>query len=75
MIRAFSRRPVPVVFLLWGRPAQTKRKFIDESVHKVIATAHPQSRANAKSPLIGVKVFSQTNKFLKRTGRIDWDRF
>lgn len=75
VIRAIGSRPGPVVFLLWGRSAQAKRKLIEGSAHEVIVAAHPQARANAKNPLHGVNAFSRTNQLLKEAGPIDWGQF
>lgn len=74
-IRALSRRPKRVVFLLFGGPARAKRELIDESVHSVIETAHPQARLNAKNLLVGSGAFSRANADLAETDRIDWSRF
>ena len=74
-IRALNHRPTRVVFLLFGVPARAKRELIDESVHSVIETAHPQARLNAKIPLVGSGAFSRANADLAETDRIDWSRF
>src|SRR4029453_16779023 len=41
IIRRVSARSEPVVFVLWGRPAQAKIKLIDTSRHKIVQSAHP----------------------------------
>ncbi len=74
-IRALSRRSKRVVFLLFGGPANAKRELIDESVHSVIETAHPQARLNAKNPLVSSSAFSRANADLAEFDRIDWSRF
>ena len=63
----------PVVFVLWGKPAQTKRKLVDESRHAVVTAAHP-SPLSAKTGFFGSKTFSKVNEALRRFGKpeIDW---
>lgn len=52
------------VFILWGSDAQTKTKFIDQSRHLVLQSAHP-SPLSAYRGFFGSKPFSQANQFLK----------
>jgi uracil-DNA glycosylase len=67
-----SEKPDPVVFVLWGNPAQSKAKLIDAERHVVLKAAHP-------SPLscrafFGSRPFSAVNAALRAAGRpeIDW---
>ena len=63
-----------VVFILWGKKAQDKCHFIDQSVHLVIRSSHP-SPYSAHSGFLGSKPFSRANSYLthhKKTP-IDWD--
>ncbi|MGE7765434.1 uracil-DNA glycosylase [Peribacillus sp. NPDC096540] len=73
VIRLLSDRQKPVVFILWGRPAQTKIPLIDESRHKIITSVHP-SPLSATRGFFGSKPFSKTNQLLKEMGEapIDW---
>ena len=41
VIRRLSEREKPIVFILWGRPAQEKKKLIDLSRHAIIESVHP----------------------------------
>ena len=61
------------VFILWGSDAQTKTKFIDQSRHLVLQSAHP-SPLSAYRGFFGSKPFSQANQFLKSHGyeEIQW---
>lgn len=72
-IRELSRRREGVVFLLWGKDAQTKKQSIDTSKHLVLESAHP-SGLSAHKGFFGCKHFSRTNAFLVSTGQspIDW---
>lgn len=62
-----------VVFLLWGRDAQSKAGMIDESRHVVLRAAHP-SPLSARHGFFGTRPFSATNRALRDAGRpeIDW---
>jgi len=73
VIRAVSRRELPVVFLLWGNPARTRRTLIDADRHIVIESAHP-SPLSAYRGFFGSRPFSQANAALRAAGRspIDW---
>ncbi|AGO83154.2 Uracil-DNA glycosylase [Pandoravirus dulcis] len=74
VISLVSRRSThPVVFMLWGRDAQSKRKLIDQNRHKILEAAHPSPKS-ATSGFFGCRHFSQANAFLakNRRPRIDW---
>ena len=66
-----------VVFLLWGAPAAKKAKGVDQSKHVVIQTSHPSplGASKTKSPFLGSRCFSRTNKALTQGGKepIIWD--
>lgn len=57
----------PIVFILWGAPAQKKLKFLNNSKHLVITSAHP-SPLSAYRGFFGSKPFSRTNDFLVSNG-------
>jgi uracil-DNA glycosylase len=67
VIRKLSQRETPVVFVLWGRPAQMKRKLIDTSRHAIIESVHP-SPLSAYRGFFGSKPYSKINKQLKEWG-------
>jgi uracil-DNA glycosylase len=73
VITLLNEREKPMVFLLWGKPAQSKRALIDETRHKIIATPHP-SPLSAHRGFFGSKPYSKANQFLKEKGldEIDW---
>jgi uracil-DNA glycosylase len=73
VIKAVSKDLKGVVFILWGKPAQDKAKFIDESKHYVLKSAHP-SPLSAHNGFFGNKHFSKTNEKLAKQGKtpIDW---
>ena len=62
-----------VVFLLWGRDAQSKADRIDEGRHVILRAAHP-SPLSARNGFFGTRHFSATNRALREAGQpeIDW---
>ncbi|WP_342378501.1 uracil-DNA glycosylase [Myxococcus stipitatus] len=73
VIRAVSAKEDPVVFLLWGKYAQKKKKLIDAKRHVVIEGTHP-SPLSAKNGFFGSRPFSTVNQALESKGRapVDW---
>jgi len=73
VIRTVSETREGVVFLLWGRFAQTKAALIDQSRgHHILMAAHPSPLAGGA--FFGCRHFSKTNEFLESEGLapIDW---
>jgi uracil-DNA glycosylase len=75
VIRKLSNRDEPIVFVLWGRPAQEKVKLIDTSRHAIIESVHP-SPLSASRGFIGSRPYSKTNLILESWDEtpIDWCR-
>ena len=73
VIRAINRREDPVVFWLWGKPAQDKEKLITGKHHLILKAPHP-SPLSVYRGFYGSKPFSQTNAFLlsKNKALINW---
>lgn len=74
VIKVLNNKSEPVVFILWGNFARSKKVFITNPKHLVIESAHP-SPFSARSGFFGSKPFSKTNEFLKKNNiePIDWD--
>ena len=72
-IRVLNEQDRPIVFLLWGRPAQTKKSMLNNPKHLILEAPHP-SPLSAYRGFFGSKPFSQTNAFLEKNGLtpIDW---
>lgn len=68
VIRQLGKRAEPIIFVLWGKPAQQKKKLIDESVHKIIENVHP-SPLSAYRGFFGSKPYSQINEQLVAWGK------
>ena len=73
IIQAVNKKDEPVVYMLWGRPAQMKRSMLDNPKHLVLTAPHP-SPLSAYRGFFGCKHFSKANEFLKANGLepIDW---
>lgn len=73
VIRKLSDRDEPIVFILWGRPAQEKKRLIDLTKHVTIESVHP-SPLSASRGFLGSRPFSKTNAQLASWGQlgIDW---
>lgn len=63
-----------IVFLLWGKKAQEKKRMINKNKHKVFLAAHP-SPFSAHLGFFGCKHFSKTNDFLEKCNKkpINWN--
>ena len=72
VIRALSQRQKHLVFILWGRDAQSKQKLITGD-HLVLKAPHP-SPLSAHTGFFGSKPFSQANSYLESHGlsTINW---
>lgn len=73
VIRAINERPEPVIFWLWGKPAQDKEKLITNPHHLILKAPHP-SPLSVYRGFYGSKPFSQTQTFLQKNNKapIDW---
>ncbi|MFN3444753.1 MAG: uracil-DNA glycosylase [Bacteroidia bacterium] len=65
VIKAVSIQKEHVVFILWGKFAQSKAQLIDASKHLILMAAHP-SPFSAYNGFFGCKHFSKTNDYLKQ---------
>lgn len=72
-IRIINEQDRPIVFILWGRPAQEKKKMLNNPKHLILTAPHP-SPLSAYRGFFGSKPFSKTNEFLQANGiePIDW---
>lgn len=72
-IRILNEQDRPIVFILWGSPAQRKKAMLNNPKHLILQAPHP-SPLSAYRGFFGSKPFSQTNEFLTANGvaPIDW---
>lgn len=73
IIKKINAKDSPVVFILWGNFAKSKKVYITNPKHIIIESTHP-SPFSASSGFFGSRPFSRTNDFLIKTNQkpIDW---
>jgi uracil-DNA glycosylase len=67
VIHKLSAQKEHLVFLLWGKFAQSKAPFINANKHLILMAAHP-SPFSAHNGFLGCKHFSKTNEYLHELG-------
>ena len=72
-IRILNEQNRPIVFMLWGKPAQMKKSMLNNPRHLVLEAPHP-SPLSAYRGFFGCRHFSRANAFLEDHGLspIDW---
>lgn len=72
-IKVLDEQDRPIVFILWGTPAQRKKTMLHNPRHLVLEAPHP-SPLSAYRGFFGSRPFSKTNAFLEENGvePIDW---
>ena len=73
VISKLNEREEPVIFLLWGSFARSKKELITNKRHKIIESVHP-SPLSANRGFFGSRPFSKINKYLKEMNKeeIKW---
>lgn len=73
VINAVNEQNRPIVYMLWGRPAQSKAPMLTNPKHLILKAPHP-SPLSAYRGFFGCKHFSMANEFLEKNGvePIDW---
>jgi len=73
VIKLINKKNTPVVFILWGSDARSKKYLISNKKHLIIESAHP-SPLSAYRGFFGSKPFSKTNDFLVKNNikPINW---
>lgn len=73
IIKSLNERKEPVIFLLWGSYARSKKEFITNKQHYIIESVHP-SPLSANRGFFGSKPFSKINKILTDNNqrKIEW---
>ena len=74
VIKKLNESPNPIVFVLWGANARSKKKYITNKNHLIIESAHP-SPLSAYNGFFGSRPFSRANEFLRAHGlsEINWN--
>jgi len=73
VIQLLNEREKPMVFILWGGNARSKKSLITNPAHLILESPHP-SPLSAYNGFFGNRHFSRTNEFLISKGiePIDW---
>ncbi len=73
IIVELNKKETPMVFILWGANARSKKSLITNPKHLILESVHP-SPLSAYNGFFGSKPFSKTNKFLIENNEtpIDW---
>lgn len=73
IIELLGEREKPLVFILWGSYARSKKELIKNKNHLILESVHP-SPLSANRGFFGSKPFSKTNTFLKKNNidEIKW---
>jgi len=73
IIKELNNQDRPIVFILWGNYARSKKELITNKKHLIIESPHP-SPFSARYGFFGSKPFSKTNNFLEQNNikKIDW---
>lgn len=73
VLRVLNLKTSPIVFILWGNPAQKKSVLISSNRHHIIQTPHP-SPLSAHRGFFGSRPFSKTNEVLRLNNlqEINW---
>lgn len=73
IIKKLNEKEEPIVFILWGNFARSKKVFLTNKKHLIIESTHP-SPFSARNGFFGSKPFSKTNNFLLKNNikPIDW---
>lgn len=73
IIAAVNEQDRPIVYLLWGKPAQSKMAMLNNPKHLILTAPHP-SPLSAHRGFMGCRHFSKANEFLIANGEkpIDW---
>ena len=68
-IRVLNEQDRAIVFLLWGRPAQMKKRMLNNPNHLILEAPHPSPLSSYRG-FFGSKPFSKANDYLKSKGII-----
>ncbi len=74
VIKIINKKTTPVVFILWGSDARSKKSLITNKIHYIIESPHP-SPLSAYRGFFGSKPFSKANNFLIKNNikPVNWE--
>ena len=73
IIKELDKNDNPIVFMLWGNFARSKKVLINNKKHLILESTHP-SPFSARNGFFGCNHFKLANEFLKNNNleEIDW---
>jgi uracil-DNA glycosylase len=73
IVDILNKQDRPIVFMLWGKPAQSKMKRLNNENHLILTAPHPSPLSSYRG-FFGCKHFSKANEFLASNGidPINW---
>ena len=73
IIRYLNKRDEPIIFVLWGSNARSKKDLIDTSKHYILEAPHP-SPLSAHRGFFGCNHFKKINEILEKLNKekINW---
>jgi len=73
VIKYLNEREKPIIFILWGSYARSKKEFINTNKHHIVESPHPSPLSAARG-FFGSKPFSKANYYLEKEGlkKINW---
>jgi len=73
IIKKLNEKDKPVIFVLWGSYARSKKEYITNPIHHIIESVHP-SPLSASRGFFGSKPFSKINAYLQKDNieKINW---
>lgn len=73
IIEILNKQDRPIVYMLWGGPAQKKAKMLNNPKQLILKAPHPSPLSSYRG-FFGCKHFSKANEFLSQNGLepIDW---
>lgn len=73
IIKELNNRNDPIVFMLWGNFARSKKELINNKKHLILESTHP-SPFSARNGFFGCNHFKLANEFLRKNNmeEIDW---
>lgn len=74
IIKKLASCDQPIVFMLWGKPAERYAQYIDGTKHLILIAPHPSPLSSYRG-FFGSKHFSKANAWLKRKNaeEINWN--
>ncbi len=73
VIKLLNTLDQPIVYILWGKNAISKTKYLNNPKHMILTSVHPSPLSSYRG-FFGSKPFSKTNEFLVLNGclPINW---